>query len=34
LGSASESGIVKRAWYGQQTTEQNARIVHDIFGGS
>jgi len=30
----SESGVVKRAWYGQQPAEQNGRIVHDIFGGS
>jgi hypothetical protein len=30
----SESGIVKRAWYGQQPAEQNARIVRDILGGS
>jgi thiol-disulfide isomerase/thioredoxin len=30
----NESGVVKRAWYGQQPTEQNVRIVRDIFGGS
>jgi thiol-disulfide isomerase/thioredoxin len=30
----NEGGVVRRALYGQQPTEQNVRIVHDIFGGS
>jgi len=30
----SGNGIVKRAWFGQQPTGQNARIVHEIFGGA